>query len=148
MSSAPRFQSQHPGFEAHVRSSFAAQGLMVTLGARMGEVAPGLVTIEVPFREGLSQQKGFFHGAVLGAIGDSAGGYAALTLLPAGSEVVTIEYKINFLRPAVGELLRATGRVLRPGRSVTVCQIDLEAVAQGKATQCGLMQATYMRVEA
>ena len=145
---APQFQPANPGYERHVRDSFAAQGLMITLGARMMSVAPGLVTIEVPFSAGLSQQKGFFHGAVSGGIGDSAGGYAALTLLPSGSEVVTIEYKINFLRPAVGELLRATGRVLRPGRSVTVCQIDIEAIANGKAAHCGLMQATFMRVEA
>ena len=148
MSSAMKtqFQPANPGYERHVRESFAAQGLMITLGARMISVAPGQVTIEVPFTKGLSQQKGFFHGAVSGGIGDSAGGYAALTLLPAGSEVVTIEYKINFLRPAVGELLRATGRVLRPGRSVTVCQIDIETSAGGKAAQCGLMQATFMRV--
>ena len=135
-------------FESHVRASFAAQGLMITLGARMTEVGPGHVVIEAPFAAGLSQQKGFFHGAVLGGIGDSAGGYAALTLLPEGSEVVTIEYKINFLRPAIGELLRATGRVLRPGRAITVCQVDVETVAAGKAVQCGLMQATFMRVEA
>lgn len=138
----------NPDYERFVRDSFAKQGMMVTLGARMGDVAPGTVVIEVPFSPGLSQQKGFFHGAVLGAIGDSAGGYSALTLLPASSEVVTIEYKINFLRPAVGELLRATGKVLRPGRSVTVCQVDVEVVAAGKAAQCGLIQATFMRVEA
>ena len=147
-SGSPQFQPANPAFERHVRESFAAQGLMITLGARIVTAGPGLVTIEVPFTPGLSQQKGYFHGAVSGGIGDSAGGYAALTLLPEGSEVVTIEYKINFLRPAVGELLRATGRVLRPGRSVTVCQIDIEAIASGKAAHCGLMQATFMRVEA
>lgn len=138
----------NPDFERLVRDSFAAQGMMTTLGARLAEVAAGRIVIEAPFREGLSQQKGFFHGAVLGAIGDSAAGYATLSLLPGGSEVVTIEYKINFLRPALGETLRATGQVLRPGRSVTVCQVDIEAVAGGKAVQCGVMQATFMRVEA
>lgn len=142
------FTPANPGWEHHVRESFAAQGLMITLGARLHSLAPGHVVIEVPFAPGLSQQKGFFHGAVLGGIGDSAGGYAALTLLPAGSEVVTIEYKINFLRPADGDALRATGRVLRPGRAITVCQIDIDAIAAGKALQCGLMQATFMRVEA
>lgn len=138
----------NPDFERLVRDSFARQGLMTTLGARLGAVEAGRIVIEVPFAEGLSQQKGFFHGAVLGAIGDSAGGYAALSLLPVGSEVVTIEYKINFLRPALGDNLRATGRVLRPGRSVTVCQIDVDVLLSGKATQCGVMQATFMRVEA
>lgn len=138
----------NPDYERLVRDSFARQGMMATLGARLASVEPGRILIEVPFVEGLSQQKGFFHGAVLGAIGDSAGGYAALTLLPAGSEVVTIEYKINFLRPALGEALRATGRVLRPGRTVTVCQIDIDVLAPGKSTHCGLMLAMFMRVDA
>ena len=137
-----------PQFEQVVRASFAQQGLMRTLGAGIASVVAGSVVIEVAFAAGVSQQQGYFHGAVLGAIGDSAGGYSALTLLPAGSEVVSIEYKINFLKPAVGEVLRATGRVVRSGRSVSVCQVDIEAVAAGKATLCGVMQATFMRVEA
>ena len=141
------FKPANPDFDRVVCQSFAAQGLMVTLGARLQTVAAGRVVIEVPFTAGLSQQKGFFHGAVLGCIGDSAGGYSALTLLPAGSEVVSIEYKINFLKPAVGDVLRATGRVVRSGRSVSVCQIDIEAIASGKASLCGVMQASFMRVE-
>ncbi len=143
-----RVQPANPDYERVVRDSFARQGLMTTLGARMAAVEAGRIEIEAPFSVGLSQQTGFFHGAVLGAIGDSAGGYAALTLLPNGSEVVTIEYKINFLRPALGELLRARGRVLRPGRSVTVCQIDIDVVSGAKVAQCGVLQATYMRVDA
>lgn len=136
-----------PQFEHVVRESFARQGLMSTLGARLASVVAGSVVIEVPFTAGVSQQQGFFHGAVLGAIGDSAGGYSALTLLPAGSEVVSVEYKINFLKPAVGDVLRATGRVVRSGRSVSVCQADIEAVAAGKASLCGVVLATFMRVE-
>ena len=133
----------NPDYERYVRDSFASQGMMITLGARLASVAPGEVVIEAPFGLGLSQQKGYFHGAVLGAIGDSA-----LTLMPGGSEVVTIEYKINFMRPALGELLQARGRVLRPGRSITVCQVDICVISGGKTTDCGLMQATFMRVEA
>jgi uncharacterized protein (TIGR00369 family) len=148
MRSPDDFLPVNPDFESFVRASFARQGLMITLGARMGAVAPGRVVIEVPFADGVSQQKGFFHGAVLGGIGDSAGGYAALTLLPAGSEVVSIEYKINFLKPAVGDLLRATGRVVRSGRSISVCQIDVDVIAAANAARCGVMQATFMRVEA
>lgn len=136
-----------PQFEHVVRESFARQGLMSTLGARLATVVAGSVVIEVPFTAGVSQQLGFFHGAVLGAIGDSAGGYSALTLLPAGSEVVSVEYKINFLKPAVGDVLRATGRVVRSGRSVSVCQVDIEAVAAGRASLCGVVLATFMRVE-
>ena len=137
----------NPQFEQVVRESFTRQGLMQTLGARLASVVPGSVVIEVPFAPGVSQQQGFFHGAVLGAIGDSAGGYSALTLLAAGSEVVSIEYKINFLKPAVGEVLRATGRVVRSCRSISVCQIDIEVLCAGKVSLCGVMQATFMRVD-
>ena len=143
----PVYQPAHPAFADVVRASFARQGLMQSLGARLAVVEPGRVEIECAASDRVGQQQGYFHGGVLGAIGDSAGGYAALTLMPAGSEVVTIEYKINFLRPAAGSMLRAVGRVLRPGRAVTVAQVEIEALADGKAVLCGLMQATYARVE-
>ena len=119
---------------------------MREIGARLAHVAPGRVVIELPFSPRLTQQHGQFHGAALGAIGDSAGGYAALTLMPAGSEVVSVEYKVNFVRPAAGELLRAVGQVVRPGRSVTVARIDVLAVTGDEATIAALMQATFMRV--
>lgn len=133
--------------ERRVRASFARQGLMTTLGASMASVLPGEVVIEVPFSAGLSQQQGFFHGGVLGAIADSAAGFACLTLMPAGSEVVTVEYKINFMRPAVGVMLRAHGKVLRAGRSITIAQASVAALDQGRSADCGLMQATFMRVD-
>lgn len=134
-------------YERVVRDSFSRQGFMLTLGARLAVVEPGSVTIAVPFAPSVAQQKGFFHGAVLGGIADSAGGYAALTLMPGGSEVVSVEYKINFLRPAVGEVLRARGQVVRAGRSVTVCQVEIEAISAGTASLAGVMQGTFMRVD-
>ena len=91
-----------PAVAAAVRASFARQGLMATLGAHLVQVAPGHVVITAELTPALTQQHGHFHGGVVGAIGDSAGGYAALTLMPVGSEVVTVEYKINFLRAAAG----------------------------------------------
>ena len=146
--SGARFEPATPDFAEVVAASFARQGLMTDFGARLASIEPGRVVIEVPFSARLTQQGGFFHGAVLGAIGDSAGGYASLTLMPAGNEVVSIEYKINFMRPAGGELLRATGRVLRPGRSVTVASIEVEAIAGGKASVAAVLQATFTRVPA
>ena len=141
-----QFQPADPAFAAVVRDSFARQGLMREIGARLAHVEPGRVVIELPFSPRLTQQHGRFHGAVLGAIGDTAGGYAALSLMPAGSEVVSVEYKVNFVRPAAGDLLRAVGQVVRPGRSVTVARIDVLAVTGGEATIAALMQATFMRV--
>lgn len=148
MSDAPNLQPANPAFAEVVRASFARQGMMRALGARMGEVAPGRVSIELPYGEVVGQQQGLFHGGAIGAIGDIAGGYAALSLTPAGSEVVTVEYKINFIRPAKGTLLRAEGHVLRAGKSLTIARIDVSVIEGGKATTVALLQATFMRVAA
>jgi uncharacterized protein (TIGR00369 family) len=93
----------------------------------------------------VSQQQGFFHGGTIGAVADTAGGYAALSLLPVGSEVVTLEYKINFLRPAAGDRLLAEGSVLRAGRSVTVTRIDVFVEAGGRKSLCAALQQSIMR---
>jgi uncharacterized protein (TIGR00369 family) len=114
------FTPADPDYEAIIRENFARQGLMATLGAKMEHVEPGRVVIAAGFADGLSQQQGFFHGGVIGALGDSAGGYATLTLLPRGSDVVTVEYKVNFIRPARGVRVVAEGQVLRAGRSIAV----------------------------
>lgn len=144
MSSHPK--PGHAAYEKAVRESFGRQGLMGTIGAWLVEVAPGRVVIELPFSARVSQQQGLFHGAAIGALGDSAGGYAALTLMPAGSEVMTIEYKINFLLPAKGNLARAEAQVLRAGKTVTVTRVDISVLAGEKSALCAVLQATMMRV--
>lgn len=141
------FKPADAGFATTVRDSFARQGLMTLLGARLAEVAPGRVVIALAPTPQVMQQAGSVHGGVLGAIADSAGGYAALSLMPAGSEVVTVEYKINFMRPATGALLRAVGEVIRPGRTLTVARVTCEAGTPGGAFDtCALVQATFIRV--
>jgi uncharacterized protein (TIGR00369 family) len=142
------FKAAHVGFERVVRASFARQGLLGQMGAWLVEVQPGRVVIELPYSTRVTQQQGLFHGAGIGAIGDSAGGYAALTLMPEGSEVVSIEYKINFVRPAKGQLLRADGHVLRAGKSVSVSRVDVFAVdGQAAPALVAVLQATFMRVD-
>ena len=131
--------------ESEVRASFARQGLMRMIGAELAALGPGRCSIAVPFSEKVGQQQGFFHGGVIGAVADSAGGYAALSLLPVGSEVVTLEYKINFLRPAAGDRLLAEGTVLRAGRSVTVTRIDVFVEARGRRSICAALQQSIMR---
>ena len=143
-----KLEPANPAFERIVRASFASQGLMHTIGARLVGVEPGRVTIELPFSDRICQQHGLFHGGVIGAMADNAGGYAALSLMAAGHEVLTIEYKINFMRPAQGQLLRAVGQVVRAGRSVTVVRAEVECVLGGAGAMCALMQATMIRVEA
>lgn len=132
-------------YERAVRASFARQGLMQAIGAHLALIQPGHVAIELPFSELVSQQQGFFHGAVIGALGDNAGGYATLTLLPADSEVLTVEYKVNFLRPAKGKLLRAEGRVIRAGRQLSIVRMDVFAGEHGNLVACAALQGTMMR---
>jgi uncharacterized protein (TIGR00369 family) len=133
----------NPEFDSVVRASFAKQGLMTLFGAQLAEVAAGRVAIDVPITPALIQQAGLVHGGVIGAVADSAGGYASLTLMPPGSEVVTVEYKINFIRGATGARLRCTGEVLRPGRTITVARITC-TVDGGEP--CAVLQATFLRV--
>ena len=138
------FKAADPGFVARVRDSFARQGIMALIGARLTRVEPGLVEIEVPYRDDLTQQHGFFHAGVTSTIGDSAGGYAAFSLFPADASVLTTEFKINLLAPAEGELLRAVGRVVKPGRTLTVCDVEVFAVKDGTARLCAKMLETLM----
>ena len=139
-------ESVDPNFEARVRASFARQAFMTTLGARLATVDPGHVVIELPFRPDLTQQHGFLHAGVVAAIVDSACGYAALTLMPPGAAVLSVEFKINLMRPAAGSSFRAVGKVIRAGRTLTVCSGEAEAVDGGGASVIAVMQATRMTV--
>lgn len=137
-------QPRNPYFEARVRGSFARQNAMGLIGARMTRVEPGRVEIELPVREDLGQQHGFVHGGIVGMIADSAGGYAAFTLMPADASVLTVEYKVNMLAPAEGELLVARGEVLKPGRTLSVVRADVWARRGDRETRVAAMQQTLM----
>jgi uncharacterized protein (TIGR00369 family) len=136
-----------PDFAARVRDSFDRQGIMQLLGATLTRIEPGLVVIELPYRTNLTQQHGYFHAGVVATIGDSAGGYAAHSLMPAKSSVLTVEYKINLLAPADGEHLVATGRAIRSGRTLTVCEVEVEVQKGGARATCAWMLATLMCLE-
>lgn len=139
-----RFEPADVDFAARVRASFGRQKVMAFIGARMTRVEPGLVEIELPFRPELTQQHGFFHAGMTSTIADSAGGYAGFTLFPADSSILTVEYKMNLLAPADGERLVATGRVIKPGRSLTICELVVVAVKNGKETACAQGLQTLM----
>ena len=139
-----RFSIADEKFETRVRESFGRQGLMKHLGAELVEVEPGQATIRVTFRDELTQQHNYFHAGVSGAIADSACGYAAYTLMPTGSSVLTVEYKMNLLAPAEGDELTARARVLRSGRTLKVCAADVYATKNGKGVHCATMLATIM----
>lgn len=138
------FEAKDPGFEARIRESFVRQKVMALIGARLTRVEPGRVEIELPFRDDLTQQHGFFHAGIVGTVADSAGGYAGYTLMPAGSSVVSVEYKINLLAPADGERLVASGQVVRSGRTITVCDLEVLVDKAGVRTLCARGMQTLM----
>ncbi|MDF1502943.1 PaaI family thioesterase [Roseisolibacter sp. H3M3-2] len=138
-----------PDAATRVRDSFARQRFMATLGATLAEVAPGRVAIDLPFEDALAQQHGFLHAGAGAAVVDSACGYAALTLMPADAAVLTIEFKVNLLAPGAGARFRAVGRVVRAGRTITVCAGELLALPDEEGAEpvpVAMMQATIMAV--
>ncbi|MEV0290398.1 PaaI family thioesterase [Kribbella sp. NPDC050820] len=133
--------------EARVRDSFERQGLMHHLGAQLSEIAPGRVHIILPSRPEVTQQHGYFHAGATSAIADSAGGYAAYTLFPEDSSVLTVEYKINLLAPAEGNHLEAVGTVLKSGRTLTVCRLEVFAVQSTERSLIATGQQTLIRID-
>ena len=130
-----------------VEASFVRQGLMQHLGARLMRVEHGLCEVALPYSDRVTQQQGGFHGGAMGALADIAAGYAGLTVAPAGMEVTTVEYKINFLAAFQGGELRAVGRVLKGGKRLIITMADVKHVAaDGKVTDCAVMQQTLMPV--
>lgn len=142
----PKLEPADSGFEDRVRDSFARQVAMRTIGASILRIAAGEVDLELPFRADLTQQHGFLHAGILATILDSACGYAAYSLMPADAAVLSIEYKINMLAPACGERIAARARIIRAGRTITVCHGDAFAVADDAETLVATMVATMMTV--
>ena len=138
------FVPKSPDFAARVRASFARQGAMAHIGAELARIEPGEVDITVTQRTEITQQHGYFHGGIVGMVADSAGGYAAFSLMPADASVLSVEYKINFIAPAEGDRLIARGRVLKPGRTLCICQIDVAVSRDGRETPCAAMLQTVM----
>ncbi len=137
---------QDPDYAARVRASFDRQSIMATIGARMTIVAPGEVEVRLPFRPDLCQQHGYLHAGITTTLVDSACGYAAMTLLPAGGDVMTVEFKVNFLAPAAGAEFVARGRVARAGRRISVCTGEVVAITAAGEKPVALMQATMTAV--
>ncbi len=129
-----------------IKDSFDRQSMMATLGATLDSVAPGKVVISAPILPGSLQQKGAAHAALTFAIGDSAAGYSALTLLPEDQDVMTAEIKINLLAPGVGDRLRATGKVVKPGRRLVVVTAEVHAISGDQEKLIAILQGTMVPV--
>lgn len=140
------FEPRCADYAHRVRDSFDRQGAMQTLGARLGLVAPGAVDIELDWAPGLTQQHGFLHAGMVATALDSACGYAGFTLMAADAAVLTIEFKINLLAPAKGQRFRMQGRVLKPGRTITVCEGKAFAIDGGQEKLVATMGCTLMAI--
>jgi uncharacterized protein (TIGR00369 family) len=131
--------------EARIRESFALQGLMQTLSAQVTRVAAGEVEIVMPVSSAISQQHGFVHAAAVTAIMDSACGYAALSLMPENSDVLAVEFKVNFVAPAIGSSIRAIGTVIKAGKTITLTSANAYAISSESEKLVAVMQATMIR---
>jgi uncharacterized protein (TIGR00369 family) len=138
------FQSLDHSVEQRVRESFARQELINTLNGKIAHISPGELHIIAPFDERFTQQDGFLHAGVITTLMDSACGYAAYTLMPEDSRVLSVEFKVNFLSPAVGEQFRAEGRVAKPGKTISVCEGKLFAIQDEGEKLIAMMQATMI----
>ena len=138
-------RAPNTGFVADVANNFAQQPVMTLIGARLARVEPGVVEIELPFRADLTQQNGYIHAGIVTTIADSACGYAAFSLMPSGSGVVSVEFKVNLLRPARGELFVARAEVIKAGRTLTIVRADVFASRENSEKELvATMQGTMM----
>lgn len=140
--------SLDPKDEQRIRESFARQGLINTLNGKIVHVSLGEMRIEAPFDERFTQQDGFLHAGIVTTLIDSTCGYAAYTLMPADSRVLSVEFKVNFLSPAQGERFRAEGHVVKSGKTLTVCEGKLFAIQAEGEKLVAIMQATMICIPA
>ena len=139
-----QWNARNPDFERTVRENFERQAHMATLNARITRLEPGAVDLTAPYDPRFSQQNGFLHAGAVASLADSANGYAAFSLAPAGTDVLAVEFKINLLAPAEGEAFRAEGRVLRPGRTLTVCRADVFGISGSDSRLVATMLSTII----
>jgi uncharacterized protein (TIGR00369 family) len=136
---------RNPDYARDIAASFARQGALSLIGAELMEIGPGVCSVRLPITDKVRQHHGFVHGGFVATIADVAGGYAAMSLFEPGKEVLTVEYKINFLAPAEGSALVARARVIRSGRNLTVTQAEVATVqADGSELPCAVVQQTNM----
>lgn len=140
-------QATNPNFVQEVRDSFAEQTVMALIGATLTRVEPGVIEITLPYRADLAQQHGYVHAGIITTIADSACGYAAYTLMPVGSDVLAVEFKVNLMRPAKGETFVARAEVIKPGRTLTVVRADVHALTGEQRELVAIMQGTMMRLQ-
>ncbi|ALG70583.1 thioesterase [Azospirillum thiophilum] len=136
------FEPRAADWKARCLASFEQQPICRTLGIELAAIEPGFCEMRLPFRADLTQQHGFFHAGMVSTLADNAGGYAALSLMPAGAEVLAVEFKINLMSPAKGDVMIARARVVKPGRTLVITQVEIAMLDGGVEKDCALMQQT------
>lgn len=142
-----KFEPKDENFIEKVRESFAEQTVMQFIGAKLTRIEAGEVEIELPYRKDLTQQNGFLHAGIITTIADSACGYAAFSLMPKDADVLSVEFKVNLLSPAIGEKFMARGKVLRAGKTIFVVQGDVFAIKEGQEKHVSTLLGTMMCVQ-
>jgi len=138
-------EPRNPNFADDIKQSFAKQTMMDLVGAELTRVEPGIVEISLPYRADMTQQHGYLHAGIVTTIADTASGYAAYSLMPPGAEVLSVEFKVNLLRPAQGEMFRALAEVVKSGRTLTVVRADVFGInSDGERELVATMLATMM----
>lgn len=138
------FAPRDPQWQEKVRDSFAHQEVMKLIGAELFDIRPGHCEIHLPYRADLTQHNGYIHAGIISTVVDSAGGYAGFSLMPAGTDVLSVEYKLNLMAPGDGELLIATGKVIKSGKNLVITRGEVYVVKNGRSTHCATMQQTLM----
>ena len=141
-----KIQATNPAFAGEIRASFAKQTIMGLIGGELTRIEPGVVEISLPYRADLTQQDGYVHAGIVTTIADSACGYAAYSLMPPDSDVLAVEFKVNLLRPAKGEIFVARAEVIKPGKTLTVVSADVMAMDGEQHTLVATMLGTMMRL--
>jgi uncharacterized protein (TIGR00369 family) len=141
------FKPKFPDYKSKIEASFASQNFMEHIGAQLIDVQPGYCEIHIPFDEKLTQQNGFFHAGVMTTLADNVAGYASLSLMKEHSMVLSVEFKVNLMRPGIGELLIGKGEVLKYGKTLTVCRADVFIVKNGIEKLCAAAQLTMIEVQ-
>src|SRR5215207_941857 len=134
----------NPSFSEQIKESFAKQTIMQLIGAELSRIEPGVVEITLPYRADLAQQHGYLHAGIVTTIADSACGYAAYSLMPRNSDVLSVEFKANLLRPAKGEMFSAVAEVVKSGKTLTVVRADVFAIDEGRRDLIATMQGTMI----
>lgn len=141
------FQPKFSDYQQKVTDSFQRQQFMSLLNAELAEIGPGYCEIHVPYQKALTQQHGYFHAGVIGTLADNAAGYAGFSLMENNSSVLTVEYKLNLLAPGDGEKLIAKAKVVKNGRTLTICRSDVYVVKDGKEKLCAAAQVTLIQLK-